>query len=136
MKKLTLIICTLCVICSNSVFGLSNVLVGRPIIYVADEWNPAANVNDDDASTSWANNGFPAIIEFDLEQSYSLSALEMVPYQGRDYQFILEAKENLGDAYAMALDASGNTNGGSLISKTFPEVTGRYVRLTVTGAAT
>lgn len=101
-----------------------------------NEDNAATNVIDEDENNRWSAEGYPQFVVIDLGVAYSIGQLSLVPHQGRDYQFLLEGSNELDGPYATMVDATDNQTGGATIDRTFDEHVYRYVRLTVTGAAT
>ena len=101
----------------------------------AENGNPATNINDGSNSNRWAADGFPQWVEIDLGSVQSIDELKMIPFSNRAYQFTLEGKTTSGGSYTSILNATNNTSGGSLITKTFTAKQARYVKLTITGAS-
>jgi uncharacterized protein YjdB len=81
----------------------------------------------------WSADGFPQWAVIDLGGSYSLTEIRLYPYQDRAYQYTVEVSAN-GSSYSTIVNRSGNTTGGNLLTDTV-SATGRYVRLTVSGAS-
>ncbi|RIH62843.1 T9SS C-terminal target domain-containing protein, partial [Mariniphaga sediminis] len=76
-------------------------------------------------------------VEVDLGKDYLLSKTELVCHLDRAYQFKVEVKTDGDTTYTQVVDRLNNTQPGTAtnpIADTFSEP-GRYVRLTVTGAA-
>jgi rhamnogalacturonyl hydrolase YesR len=113
----------------------SNLAEGRSLTFSAQQTgNEAAHAVDGDLTTRWAAQNYPQWIEVDLGAATTIDSLELHAYQNRAYQFLVEAKQNPGDAYSAVVDQRANTHEGRLSSE-FPPVQVRYVRLTVTGCA-
>lgn len=120
--------------CAVEVTATPNVALNKPIQFsthqVPNDNLVDGNTND---SSRWSANVFPQWAKIDLGTDYDISKFELFPYQGRDYQYIIEVSSD-GSTYATAIDRSNNTTGESIISDTV-EATGRYVKITVSGAA-
>jgi hypothetical protein len=92
-----------------------------------------------DASSKWSVSGFPASATIDLEAIYTLGRTELVCHAGRDYQFTISVSDTQNGSYTTIVDRSANTTAGTAenpIVDIFPGVDGRFVKITVTGAAT
>lgn len=93
---------------------------------------------DDNTSSIWSVGGFPQWLEVDLGDIYTITSTELVCYQGRAYQFIVEAKIASDSNYVQLVDRSSNTVQGTAstpIKDNFTATKARYVRITVTGAS-
>ena len=117
----------------------TNVALLKPITGTGtpDGDNGPENAVDGDLDSRWAVEGFPQSATVDLVNTYSIDGTEIVCYQDRAYQFIIEASTD-GSSYTTIVDRSNNTTPGSNespISNTFLAVDARYVRITVSGAA-
>ncbi|WP_421897548.1 chondroitinase-B domain-containing protein [Marinoscillum sp.] len=102
-----------------------------------DGTNVPANLVDGDPDSRWAVSGFPQSATVDLGAVFSIESTELVCYNDRAYQFIIEASTN-GSSYSTIVDRSSNTTPGSntsAITDIFSPVDARYVRITVSGAA-
>ncbi|MEO0731922.1 MAG: chondroitinase-B domain-containing protein [Bacteroidota bacterium] len=113
-------------------------LEGGVVAFTAEQNtdNAAANVIDDISDNRWSAEGFPQSVTIDLGDAYRLGGISVIPHQGRDYQFLLEGSDTQDGTYTTIVDATDNTDGGNAISRDFAEQTARFVRFTVTGAAT
>jgi poly(beta-D-mannuronate) lyase len=98
--------------------------------------NSVNNVIDANDNNRWSAEGFPQFLVIDLGAAYSIGQVSLVPHQERDYQFLLEGSNTLNGTYATLVDATDNQAGGRSIDRTFAEQVYRFVKLTVTGAAT
>ncbi len=99
--------------------------------------NPASNVIDGDTGNRWSAETFPQNMVINLGDSYYVGGINLYPYQGRDYQYLVEGSSTSSTSgFTTLIDRTGNTSGGTVISDTFGYETVRYIRLTVTGAAT
>lgn len=111
---------------------------GRIIHSATGQQTPhaASNLIDGDAAegSRWVASGFPQSVVIDLRESVAITRAVLSPYQDRAYQYIIEVSETPNSGFAVVLDRTGNTIGGSTLSDDFDPVTGRFVRLTVTGA--
>lgn len=118
--------------------GTNVALEGEVVAFSAqqNEANAATNVIDGDASSRWSAEGYPQNLVVDLGAAFSISQVSLVPHQDRDYQFLLEGSNELDGTYVTLVDATDNQAGGASIDRTFDEQVFRYVKLTVTGAAT
>ena len=118
--------------------GTNIALQGEVVAFSAEqgEGNVAQNVIDANEGNRWSAEGFPQFLVIDLGAAFSISQISIVPHQERDYQFLLEGSNTLEGTYATLVDATDNQSGGSSIDRDFDEQVYRYVKLTVTGAAT
>jgi TolB protein len=91
---------------------------------------------DTNMATNWGGQGYPQSFEIDLGAAYSLTYVNVLPAAQRAYQFLVEAKADSAGAYAVVLDARTNSLGDALVQKKFNDgSTGRFIRVTVTGAS-
>ncbi|MBB6460490.1 chondroitinase-B domain-containing protein [Flammeovirga kamogawensis] len=105
----------------------------------ADGANVASNLVDGDVGTRWSVAGFPQSATIDLGSEFSIDRTELICYSDRDYQFTIEVANQEGGPYVQVVDKTENTLPGSVnapIIAAFQSVSARYVRITVTGAAT
>ena len=110
-----------------------NLALNRPVTYSSQQTgNDAAHVNDGDTINRWSASPYPQWVRIDLGAIYSINRTELLPYTSRAYQYKIETSVD-DTGYTQAVDRTGNTAGGSLITDTFAAVNARYVRLTVTG---
>ena len=123
---------------SNCGRGTNVALEGEVVAFSTEQNvdNAATNVIDDNESNRWSAEGFPQFLVVDLGAAFSIGQADVVPHQGRDYQFLLEGSNDPEGTYETLVDATDNTEGGASIDRTFDEQVFRYVKLTVTGAAT
>ncbi len=103
----------------------------------AQSGNAAANASDSNLSTRWsANNGtFPQWWRVDLGANTSLSRVDIAWYVSstRSYKYKIEAStDDLN--YSVVLDRTAHIATGDT-SDSLPNITGRYLRLTVTGSS-
>ncbi|RIH62719.1 T9SS C-terminal target domain-containing protein, partial [Mariniphaga sediminis] len=129
---------------SGSGGAISNLALFKPVTYSSqenDSSRAASNVVDsidNDGALRWSASPMPQWVEVDLGQDYLLSKTELVCYLDRAYQFNVEVKADGDSTYTQVVDRLSNMQPGSAanpITDTFDEAIGRYVRLTVTGAA-
>ncbi|KAA1246306.1 discoidin domain-containing protein [Aquimarina sp. RZ0] len=99
--------------------------------------NPASNAVDGNTNTRWSSNGFSKWLEVDLQSLKNISRTELVCYQNRAYQFTIQVKEKVSDAYRTVVDRSNNKTKGTVdkpIKDSFNPINARYIRINVTGA--
>ena len=118
--------------------NINNVAINSAIT-VSGEQNPniGSSAVDGDFETRWSAENFPQWLELDFGGSKSIFKTEVIAYQNRSYQYIIEAKENSGDAYVQIVDRSSHLDTGSAtnpITDSFSAVDARYIRITVSGA--
>ena len=98
--------------------------------------NSAENVNDDNEDNRWSAANFPQDITIDLGDVYNVDEINLVPFEGRAYQFTIEGSTTSATSGFVTLtDATNNTSGGDVINESFSSQAVRYVKLTVTGAS-
>jgi len=99
--------------------------------------NEVTKVNDGSVSSRWAasTTTYPQSFVVDLLAPYKIDSTEYMPYAGRDYKFLLEGSIN-GTDYFLLSDQTGNRPVALTVPVKFAAQTARYVRMTVTGAAT
>jgi len=122
-----------------SLIVTNNIALDKPI--TCSEYSQGAEPSravDGDVATNWsawyAPPGYLGWIEVDLQGVYSIDQTELVCYQDRAYQYIIEVATTQGGPYTQIINRSDNTTGGSVetpITDTFDPVYARYVRLTV-----
>ena len=91
---------------------------------------------DGNPATIWSVGPLPQWLEVDLGDTYTISSTELVFYQSKAYQFVIDVKTSLDGTYVQLVDRSTNTVHGSDSSPIKDNFTGtqaRYVRITVTG---
>ena len=99
----------------------------------ADPYNPALNAVDGSEATRWSAEIFPQWIEIDLGEMKKIYKTVVLPYKLRAYQFTIETKVDLNEAYITIVDRQNNISGGYEIIDTFATTSARYVKLNVTG---
>ena len=103
-----------------------------------DKDNVVENLVDGLTSTRWSVSGFPQTATIDLGQVYSLERSEVVCYTDRAYQYTVSVSNTENGTYTEIVDRTENTTPGddaNPIVDLFTPVEGRFVKLTVTGAA-
>lgn len=99
--------------------------------------NPASHVIDGDTSNRWSAENFPQSMVFDLGEGFNVNGMTIFLYQGRDYQYFIEGSTTSSTTgFTTLVDRQANTTGATSINDTFDLAVVRYIRLTVTGAAT
>lgn len=99
--------------------------------------NPASNVIDGDADNRWSAENFPQSMVFDLGDGLNVNAINLYPYQSRDYQYLVEGSQTSpASGFVTLVDRQTNTAQSTVINDIFDLSVIRYIRLTVTGAAT
>ena len=98
--------------------------------------NAANNILDESTANRWSAKFFPQYAVIDLGSEYAVNEINLVPYEDRAYQFLVEGStSDATSGFSVLTDATGNTSGGSNINRTFESQTVRYVKLTITGAS-
>lgn len=98
-----------------------------------------ANLVDGSTATKWSASGFPQTAIIDLGSIYALERTEMICHNDRDYQFNISVSNTENGTFTQIVDRSTNTTPGTItypIIDTFNAVDGRFVKITITGAAT
>ncbi|WP_258103473.1 Ig-like domain-containing protein [Marinoscillum sp. MHG1-6] len=103
----------------------------------ANGYYPATNLIDNSAveTDRWSVTGFPNWVEIDLGSNKFISRTELIAYEDRAYQFIIEAKVDQGE-YVQIVDRSANVTAGAVdapIADEFSPTEARFVKLTVQG---
>ena len=111
----------------------------KSIVSTSDEQdsNVGANAVDGDSEIRWSVASFPQWLELDFGVLREIFKTEVIAFEDRSYQYIIEAKENRGDSYVEIVDRSSNTDRGSTaepITDVFTSIYARYVRITVLDA--
>ncbi|MFC0603321.1 chondroitinase-B domain-containing protein [Winogradskyella pulchriflava] len=117
----------------------TNLSLNATVVSYSDQQstNPAANVIDGDTDNRWSAETFPQNMVIDLGDSYYVGGINLYPYQSRDYQYLVEGSQSSPTGgYITLVDRQANTSSATVISDSFSYQTVRYIRLTVTGAAT
>ena len=125
------------VVSSDSLGTGNNLALGRPVTASgAQDDNPPSAAVDGDFVSRWSANTFPHWMIVDLGQITELGRTELVAYEDRAYQFTVEVANTNSGPWTQVVDRTGNTQGGSSVSPIADTISasGRFVRLTVTGA--
>ena len=104
----------------------------------ADGSNVAANLVDGSTSSRWSVSGFPQSATIDLGASYNIGSTKLVCYSDRAYQYSIAVATTANGTYTTVVNRSSNTTAGtasSPIADAFSSISGRFVKITVTGAA-
>ncbi len=130
---------------SLTVTALNALPVNYPVIHSAttqySNYVPA-NLIDGNTSTLWSTSVYPGgKIVIDYGANLGIAGTRLRTYQNRDYQFLIKVAQDgedpaIAGSYEVIVDRTGNTATAQPISDDFPAVTGRYVMIEVTGAAT
>ncbi len=116
----------------------ANVALNKSVTVSSEQAsNPGSNLVDGDPDSRWSASGFPQWVQVDLGSTHSISSTELVCFSDRAYQFIVEVSTN-GSSYSTIVDRSSNTTPGTNsapITDNFAAVDARYVKITVSGAA-
>lgn len=100
--------------------------------------NEISNINDGLTSSRWSVSGFPQSAIIDLGTSYNIGRTELICYGDRAYQFIVSTSDIENGSYTEIVNRSQNTTEGteeSPITDIFTGVNGRYLKISVSGAA-
>lgn len=117
---------------------LQNVALNKTATASSSDTNVPAGAVDGSTTTRWSASPLPQWLEVDLGAVYDISRTEVVSYEDRAYQFVVEAKTTSSGAYTQIVNRSSNTTPGTIaapITDNFAAVNARYVRITVTGAS-
>ena len=103
-----------------------------------DGENVEANLVDDDTDTRWSVREFPQSATIDLGEMVPITQTEIVCFEDRAYQFIIEAAENEEGPFTTIVDRTDNIIPGTPeapIVNSVDNFEARYVRITVMSAA-
>ena len=115
-----------------------NLALNKPVTSTTFQvGNEITHVNDGSTTTRWAGASavYPQSFVVDLLTPYKIDSTEYMPYGSRDYKFLLEGSLNGTDYFTLS-DQTKNAISALTVPTKFPVQTARYVRMTVTGAAT
>ena len=115
----------------------TNLALNKPVTSSSFQaGNEVTRINDGSLTSRWAGgiNTYPQWVEIDLGAEYSLTKFQLRPYSSRDYRYTIEVK-SIGGTYNTVVDRSTNTESAALLLDNVI-ARGRFVRVTVTGAAT
>ena len=117
-----------------------NLALNKPVTGTGthDAGNKVENLVDGLTSTRWSVSGFPQSAIVDLGKNYVVESTEVVCYSDRAYQYTVSISDTEDGVYSEIVDRSSNAKAGtesSPIFDVFTGVEGRFVKITVTGAA-
>ncbi len=123
----------------NNCTSETNLALNAVIVDYSDEQNTintVDNIIDGDENNRWSALGFPQYAVIDLGDIYHVNKINLMPFDDRAYQFLVEGSSDSSTAGFVTLtDATANTNGGAVINRNFSPQAVRYIRLTITGAS-
>jgi poly(beta-D-mannuronate) lyase len=99
--------------------------------------NIEANLVDGDVVSRWSVSGFPQSATIDLGAVITINQMEVVCYDDRAYQYIIEGSLSENGTYTTIVDRSDNTTPGAAnvpIIDVIEDIDARYVKVTVSGA--
>lgn len=101
--------------------GTNLSLVATVVSYTSQQAaNPATNVIDGDASNRWSAENFPQSMVFDLGDGLNVNEINLYPYQGRDYQYLVEGSQTSATSgFVTLVDRQANTTGATFINDAF-----------------
>lgn len=103
-----------------------------------DGENKVDNLVDGVTDTRWSVSGYPQTATIDLGEVYDLGRTELTCYSDRAYQYTIAVSDREDGAYTTIVNRSNNETPGTEnnpIINTFSEGRGRFIKITVTGAA-
>lgn len=122
---------------NGAVSTLQNVALNKPATASGSDTNLPGGAVDGDNATRWSAQPMPQWLEIDLGGLYDISRTEVIAYQDRVYQFIIESKTTSAASYTQIVNRSNNTTPGTIaapVTNTFSPVAARHVRITVASA--
>lgn len=126
------------VVTVNAISSFTNLALNKPVTgYEPQAANPLSNLTDGDATNRWSADNYPQPATIDLGAVYRLERSELVTHSDRAYQYTIKVATELEGPYVEVVDRTENATPGledSPIEDILNSVTGRYVRITVTGA--
>lgn len=116
-----------------------NWALGQPVsgTGTADGANIPDHLVDGDTDSRWSVQEFPQSATVDLGGDITISQIEVICYEDRAYQFIVEGSLTEDGTYSTIVDMSDNTTPGTVTAPIIGTVDGfeaRFVRITVSGA--
>ncbi|MCI4671766.1 MAG: polysaccharide lyase family 7 protein [Bacteroidia bacterium] len=102
-----------------------------------DGENVEGNLVDNNIRTRWSVNEYPQSVTVDLQGDIKISQTEVISYENRAYQFLIEGALKEEGPYTTLVDRSDNTissTSSAPIINSVDDIEARYVRITVTGA--
>ncbi|MFZ6014060.1 MAG: chondroitinase-B domain-containing protein [Bacteroidota bacterium] len=118
--------------------ALQNVALNKPVTASGSDTNVPSNAIDGNNLTRWSASPMPQWLEVDLGGLFDISKTEVICYQDRAYQFVVESKTTSGGSYTQVVNRSANITPGTIaapIANTFSPIAARYVRISVNGAS-
>lgn len=103
----------------------------------SDGPNVVQNLVDDDDRSRWSVMPFPQSATVDLREEVIITRTEVVAFENRAYQFIIEGAQELEGPYTTIVDRLNNNMQGraaSPIINTVADFPARFVRITVMSA--
>ncbi len=88
------------------------------------------NITDD---YRWSAQVYPKSVVIDLGEEREIIGARVFTYQSRAYQYTIEVSNDPSTGFTQVVDRSSNTSSAQPISDDFALLSGRYVKLTVTG---
>jgi hypothetical protein len=118
-----------------------NLALNKPInaTGIVDGTNVATNLVDGLTSTRWSVSGFPQTATIDLGEIYTLQRTELVTYSDRDYKYTIAVATSENGPFTQIVDRTSNTSPATIANPNinlFPEIAGRFVKITITGSET
>lgn len=116
-----------------------NWALGQPVTGTGtpDGANVPANLVDGDPDSRWSVQEFPQSATVDLGADITISQTEVICFDGRAYQFIIEGALTENGTYTTIVNRSNNSTPGNStapIIDVVEDVIARYVRITVSDA--
>jgi uncharacterized protein YjdB len=102
-----------------------------------DGGNVPANLVDGDVNSRWSVSDYPQSATVNLGADITVSQTEVICFEGRAYQYIIEGALTENGTYTTIVDRSNNSTPGTAstpIIDAVEDVVARYVRITVSGA--
>lgn len=119
--------------------GLTNIALNKTVSAsgTPEAANPAQALVDGSTSTRLSVMGMPQTIIIDLGENFDISYSELVFHDNRAYKYTISTATTLNGSYTEKVDRLSNTTSGTITSPItdYFTATGRFVKLTVTGAS-
>ena len=115
-------------------FALNQSAIGTG---TADGSNVVSNLVDGDVESRWSVEIFPHSVTVDLLEEVRITQTELVCFQDRAYQFIIEGALDLEGPYTTIVDRTRNRMAGTELTPIINSIDSlayRFVRITVMGA--
>lgn len=117
---------------------VSNLALNKSVVVSSQQSvNPGSNLVDGNSDTRWSAQTYTQSVTVDLGATYLISSTEVICHSDRAYQFVIESSTD-GNNYSQIVDRSNNSTTGTNdvpISDSFSNTNARYVRISVSGAA-